>query len=224
MSRNEKEIEDWLMDAVDIPSGPESEDGEEGDEEGASEVVGNFTVDESGELLPNIDYLDIVQEIDIVDELPVLLVEVITSTISQQFQQFLDTSDEILEENDHVQVISEEPIDVPGAVNSDTNNVDLEPCVHEPNDYTRLYKNGIAWYKKYLKHNKKFNFSENISPKIVTETPIDSFNTLFSDELVELLVVQTDIYMQQKKLLDQLDFLQTIKRCGYFRDLIYVWE
>lgn len=34
------------MDAVDFPSGPESEDEEEGDEEGASERVGNFTVDE----------------------------------------------------------------------------------------------------------------------------------------------------------------------------------
>lgn len=101
----------------------------------------NFTVDKSGELLPNIDYLDIAQEIDIVDELPVLLDEVIT------YQQFLDPNDEILEENDAVEVISEEPIHVPGAVNSDTDNVDLEPCVHEPNDYTRLFKNGIAWYK-----------------------------------------------------------------------------
>lgn len=150
--------------------------------------MNNFTFNESGEILPNIDYLDIAQEIDIVDELPMFLDEVIT------YQQFLDTNDEILEENDAVEVISEEPIDVPGAVNSDTNNVDLEPCVHEPNDYTRLYKNGIAWYKKYLKHNHKFNFSENIGPKIVTETPIDSFNTLFSDELVELLVVQTNIH------------------------------
>lgn len=107
MSRNDKEIEDWLMDAVDIPSGPESEDEKEGDEEGASEVVGNFTVDESGELLPNIDYLDIAQKIYIVDELPVLLDEVIT------YQQFLDKNDEILEENDAVEVISEESIDVP---------------------------------------------------------------------------------------------------------------
>lgn len=187
------------MDAVDIPPGPESEDEEEGDEEGASEVVGNFTVDESGE--PNIDYLDIAQEIDIVDELPVRLDEIIT------YQQFLDTNDEILEENDVVEVISEEPIDVPGAVKSDINNVDLEPCVHEPNDdldnqalSKRLYKTGIKWYKKYHKHNQKFNFSENFGPKIVTETPIDSFNTLFSDELVEMLVVQTNIYATQKAL------------------------
>lgn len=40
----------------------------------------------------------------------------------------------------------------------------------------------------------------NIGPKIVTETPIDSFNTLFSDELVELLVVQTNIYATLKAL------------------------
>lgn len=58
--------------------------------------------------------MDIAQEIDIVDELPVLLDEVIT------YQQFLDTNDEILEENDAVEVISEEPIDVSGAENSDT--------------------------------------------------------------------------------------------------------
>lgn len=155
-----------------------------------------------------------------------LLVEVIT------YQQFLDTNNEILEENDAVEVISEEPIDVSGAVNSDTNNVDLESCVHEPNDFKRLYKNGIAWYKKYLKHNQQFNFSENISPKIVTETPIDSFNTLFSDELVELLVVQTNIYATQKgfgpirfptnnkemRVFSGLNLCMGIKKLPYYRD------
>lgn len=195
------DIEAWLIDTVDIPSGPESEDEEEQDEVDNS-IIGNYIIGEDGVLIQNIDYLDEAQEvIPSVEELdapsePMQIEE------EPLLVELFDQADLPLENEpvpiamQHVQRTIEpvptavEQIPVPSLV-----------IVDDENDQPlggRLYEGTVEWLDGYIKPNICYNFEEQVGPRVETESPIDAFSALFPDDFIDVLVYQTNLYATQK--------------------------
>lgn len=61
----------------------------------------------------------------------------------------------------------------------------------------RLYRNGVKWYRKYYKPNQPNNFTQDTGPQVETESPVAAFSALFTDDLIDMLVYQTNLYATQ---------------------------
>lgn len=61
----------------------------------------------------------------------------------------------------------------------------------------RLYRNGVKWYRKYYKPNQPNNFTQDTGPQVETESPVAAFSALFPDDLIDMLVYQTNLYATQ---------------------------
>lgn len=84
-------------------------------------------------------------------------------------------------------------------------NVDIAPIennlvVEDEDDEPlakRLYQIEVKWYKKYYSLNQADNFSQETGTLVETDTPLASFSALFPEDLISLLVDQTNLYATQ---------------------------
>lgn len=169
MSR-EDEIQAWLLEFDDIPSDEDSQS--EGELEIEDELLGEYVVVDDG-TLQQIDYLDIAQEPHdleiVIDEDPDLPI--------------LDIQNENMDEMPPTPDVQVEEMD--------ENGDDSLPLA------SRLYREEIKWYKQYHKTNQVHDFTEETGPQVETESPIEAFTALFPEDLLDMLVNETNLYATQ---------------------------
>lgn len=166
-------IEAWLLE--DIPSGEESQSEAEEEDEHQEELLGDYVVGDDG-VLQHLDYLDIAQELEIGNPDNLIL-----NIQNDDIQEAPPAQFEVNDENEERQV----------EVQEDDEDDNLPLAV-------RLYKNEIKWYKKYHKSNQVYDFTEETGPQIETESPLEAFTVLFPDDLIQMLVTETNLYATQK--------------------------
>lgn len=163
-------IEAWLLE--DIPSGEESQSEAEDEDENQDNLLRDYVVGEDG-VLQHLDYLGLAQEVE--DGNPIL------NLPNDDMHEDPPAQFDVNDENEERQ----------GEVQEDDEGDNLPLAI-------RLYREEIKWYKTYHRSNQDYDFTEETGPQVETESPLEAFTALFPDDLIQMLVTETNLYATQK--------------------------